>query len=107
MAVRYHPPIDDRDDGEDDSEDTPKALLLRHGVRELVVGLLEGLQSGGLGFVLPRDVPSDRVVPGERPRAEGTVHPDALMTLPYVGAQIRLIAVESLAVRALQFVTCE
>lgn len=57
-----------------------------------MVGLLEGLHVE-LGFVLPRDVPSDGVVPGERSRAERTRHPDALMTLSYMSAQIRLVAI--------------
>lgn len=57
-----------------------------------MVGLLEGLHVE-LGFVLPRDVPSDGVIPGERPRAERTRHSDALVTLPYVSAQIRLVAI--------------
>lgn len=71
-----------------------------------MIGLLEGLQVELL-LVLPRDVPSDRVVSGERPRAERTRHPDTLVTLAYVGAQIRLVAVQSLAEGTLQFFTCK
>ena len=76
--------------------------LLRHRVRHRVVRLLKRLQIE-LGFVLPCDVPSDRVVPRERPRAERARHSDPLVTLPYVGAQVRLVAVQLLAERALQF----
>ena len=83
---------------------TGDVVLLRHRVRHRVVRLLERLHVQ-LGFVLPRDVPSDGVVPRERPRAERTRHPDALVTLPYVGAQVRLVAVQSLAERTLQLLT--
>lgn len=76
--------------------------LLGHRVRHRVVRLLEGLQVE-LGFVLARDVPSHGVVPRERPLAERAWHPDPLVALPYVGAQVRLVAVQLLAVRALQF----
>lgn len=76
--------------------------LLRHRVRHRMVRLLEGLQIQ-LGFVLARDVPSHRVVPRERPLTERARHPDALMALPYVGAQICLVAVQFLAVRTLEF----
>lgn len=50
-----------------------------------MVGLLERLQVEGHVFVLSRDVPSNRVVPGEGARTMRTMHPDALVTLPYVG----------------------
>ena len=66
----------------------------------LLARLLEGLQSER-GFVLPCNVPSDRVVPRERPLAERARHSDPLVTLPYVGSQVRLVAVQLLAVRTL------
>jgi len=56
--------------------------------------------------MLPRDVPPNSVIPGECPRAVRTRHPDALVTLPYVSAQIRLVAVQSLTVGTLQFFAC-
>lgn len=75
-----------------------------------MIRLLGRLQVEGLFllvFVLPRDVPSDRVVPGEGARAMRTVHPDALVALPYVGAQVRLVAVQSFAVGTLHHLfTC-
>lgn len=71
---------------------TPKTLLLGHNVRDRTVGLLVGLLPQ-LGSMLSRDMPSDGVVPGERSRAIRTRHPDALVTLPYVSAQVRLVAV--------------
>lgn len=71
---------------------TPKTLLLGHNVRDRIVGLLLDLLPE-LGLVLSRDVPSDGVIPGERSRAVRTRHPDALVTLPYVSAQVRLVAV--------------
>ena len=49
-----------------------------------------------LVLVLPRNVPSHRVVPRERPRAVRTVHPDALVPLPDVRSQVRLVAVQPL-----------
>lgn len=52
-------------------------------------------------FVLPGDVSPHRVVPRERPRAVRTVHPDALVPLPDVRSQVRLVAVQSLAERTL------
>lgn len=72
-----------------------------------MVGLLECLHVEGQLFVLPCNVPSDRVVPGERARAMRTVHPDALVTLSYVGPQVRLVAVQSVAVGTLHFLACE
>lgn len=75
--------------------------LLRHRVRHRMIRLLERLHIQ-LGLVLPRDVPSDRVVPREGPRTKRTRHPDTLVTLPYMGAQVRLVAVQSLAERTLQ-----
>ena len=73
---------------------TPKTLLLEHsvrdvgehGVRDRMVGLLEFLLHAKLGFVLPRNMPSDGVVPGERPRAVRARHSNALVTLPHVSA---------------------
>lgn len=76
--------------------------LLRHRVRHRVVRLLERLQVQ-LGLVLARYVPSHGVVARERPLAERARYPDTLVALPYVGAQVCLVAVQLLAVRALQF----
>lgn len=45
------------------------------------------------------------VVAGEGARAERTGHPYALMTLPYVRPQVGLVAVQTLAERALQFLS--
>lgn len=56
--------------------------------------------------MLSRNVPSNSIIPGEGPRAVRTRHSDALVTLPYVSAQIRLVAVQSLAEGTLQFFTC-
>jgi len=53
-------------------------------------------------LMLPGNVTSHRVVPREGPLAEGTRHSDALMTLPDVGTQVRLVAVQSIAVQTLQ-----
>lgn len=64
---------------------TPKTLLLEHSVRDRIVGLLQVLHAD-LDFVLSRNMPSDGIVPGERPRAERTRHSDALVTLPHVSA---------------------
>lgn len=77
---------------------------LRRDVR--MIGLLE-LLLFELILVFPRDVSSDRVVPGERPRTERTRHPDTLVTLPYVSAQIRLVTIQSIAERTLEFFTCK
>lgn len=72
----------------------------------LLLGLLESLQAQ-FGLVLARYVPSHRVVAGEGAGAEGTGHADALVTLADVRAQIRLVAVQSFAKRALQFLSCK
>jgi hypothetical protein len=50
-------------------------------------------------------VPPDRVVPGEGSRAVGAGDPDALVPLPDVGPQVRLISVRALAEGASQFGT--
>lgn len=86
---------------------TPKTLLLTPGYGVRMVGLLEHLRVFELILVFPRDVSSDRVVPGERPRTVRTRHPDTLVTLPYVSAQIRLVTVQSFAERTLEFSTCK
>lgn len=44
-------------------------------------------------FVLPRYVPPDGVIPGERSTAVGTWHTDTLVSLADVGAQVRFVAV--------------
>lgn len=51
-----------------------------------MIGLLEALDIVRLVLVLPRDVPSDRIVPRERSRTIRTWHPNALVALPYVSA---------------------
>lgn len=70
----------------------------------LLLGLLERLQAE-LGLVLAGYVPPHRVVAGEGARAEGTGHADALVALADVRAQVRLVAVQSFAKRALQFLS--
>ena len=50
--------------------------------------------------------PAHCVVPGERPRAVGAGYPDALVALPDVRAQVRLVAVRPLAERAPQLRAC-
>lgn len=52
--------------------------------------------------MLACNVPPHRVVARECPLAEGAWHPDALMSLPDVRTQIRLVAVEAIAVETLQ-----
>lgn len=83
-----------------------RAQLLLHSVRHRVVGLLEGLQTE-LGLVLAGDVPAHRVVAREGARAEGTGHADALVALTDVGPQVRLVAVQPLAERALELLACK
>lgn len=60
-------------------------------------------RQANLLLVLACDVPSHRIVARERALAERTWHTNALMPLPDVRAQIRLVAVESIAVQAFQF----
>ena len=76
------------------------ALLLDR-IRHRVIGLLQGLETE-LGLVLARYVTAHRVVAREGARAEGTGHADALVALADVGSQVRLVAVQPLAERALQ-----
>lgn len=52
-------------------------------------------------LVLPGDVPSDRVVAGERSTAVRAWHAYSLMPLAYVRPQVRLVAVLPVAQRAL------
>ena len=53
--------------------------------------------------VLPRDVPSHRVVPGERAVAERAGHPDSLVSLSDVSSKVCFVTIGSLAERAFQF----
>lgn len=53
---------------------------------------------GDLVAVLARDVAPHGVVAREGARAVRARHADALVPLPDVGAQVRLVSVESLAV---------
>ena len=53
--------------------------------------------------VLPLDVSSDRVVPGEGSVTERTGHSDSLVSLSYVSSQVGLVTVGSLAERTFQF----
>lgn len=57
-------------------------------------------------LVLACDVPPHGVVARKRARAERTRDADALVPLPDVSAQIRLVAVEAIAVQAFQFFAC-
>lgn len=59
-----------------------------------------------LFFVLAGHVAPHGVVPGEGPRAERARHSDALVALSDVRAEVRLVAVESVAVRAFQLFAC-
>ena len=51
--------------------------------------------------------PAHCVVPGEGSRAVGAGYPDALVALPDVRAQVRLVAVGPLAERTFQFGPCK
>lgn len=55
--------------------------------------------------VLARDMPAHGIVAGEGARAVGARHAYALVPLPDVGAKVRLVAVQPLAVWALQLLT--
>lgn len=55
--------------------------------------------------VLARNVAAHRVVAREGARAMRARHADALVPLPDVRAQVRLVPVQPLAVRALQLLT--
>lgn len=81
----------------------PRRQQLRVVVVHLL-GLLEGLQAE-LGLVLAGYVPPHRVIAGEGARAERTRHPDALVALPYVRPEVGLVAVQTFAERALQFLS--
>lgn len=63
--------------------------------------LLERLQAE-LGLMLACDMPSNGVVPCERARTERAWHPDPLMSLPDVRAQVRLVPVEPFAERTFE-----
>lgn len=76
--------------------------LLWHGV-SLGVQALER----HLGLVLAGYVSTYRVVPGEGARAKGTRNPNALVTLTYVGTQVRLVTVQPLAERTLELFSCK
>lgn len=54
---------------------------------------------GDLVAVLARDVAAHGVVAGEGARAVRARHADALVPLPDVRAQVRLVPVKSLAIR--------
>lgn len=64
------------------------------------------LVDGDFVLVLARYVPAHRVVARECSRAERARHPDALMTLSNVRAQIGFVAVQSFAEWTLQFFAC-
>ena len=59
--------------------------------------------NANLHFVFACNVPPNGVVACKGARAEGTGHSYALMALPYVRAQICLVAVQAIAVQTLQF----
>lgn len=56
--------------------------------------------------MLARDVPAHGVVPRECAAAVRTRHADALVPLADVRAQVGLVPVQPLAVRALQLLAC-
>lgn len=60
---------------------------------------------GDLMAMLARNVAAHGVVARERARAVRARHAYALVPLPDVGAQIRLVSVKSLAIWAFQFFT--
>lgn len=64
--------------------------------------LLKSLQRQ-LGLMLTRYMPPHRVVTGEGARAERTRHPDTLVPLPDMRAQIRLVTIQTFAERTLEF----
>lgn len=70
-----------------------------------LLGLLEGLETK-LGLVLASYMPPHRIVAGEGARTERTRYPYTLMTLPYMRPQVGLVAIQTFAERALQFLSC-
>ena len=84
---------DDRSRGGRDASDR-----VGHDARRIELGR----DSSGQVPVFSLDVTPDRVVPGEGPRAVGAGDPDALVALPDVSTQVRLVAVGALAERASQ-----
>ena len=74
-------------------------VLQRRGLAHLAVQLAR--HELRLLLVLPGDVPSDRVVAGERSTAVRAWHAYSLMPLAYVRPQVRLVAVLPVAQRAL------
>jgi hypothetical protein len=72
---------------------------VRHDSRRVELGR----NPSGQVPVLSLHVPPDCVVAGEGPGAVGAGDPDALVALPDVGPQVRLISVRALAEGASQF----
>lgn len=68
-------------------------------------GALVGEVGGDLMAMLARNVAAHGVVAREGARAVRARHADALVPLPDVGAQIRLVSVKSLAIWAFQLFT--
>lgn len=68
-------------------------------------GALVGEVRGDLMAMLACNVAPHGVVACEGTRAVGARHSDALVPLPDVGAQIRLVSVKSLAIWAFQLFT--
>lgn len=73
----------------------------------VVVDLIAGLERlhVELCLVLARNMPAHGVVPCKRARTEWTRYANPLVPLSYVGAQVRLVPVESLAKRTLELLS--